>query len=259
MLNKIPLYLLLLLSLFAQGQAVVQDTAVTDSVAFIDDFKPSKSITALPADTVVVYNKREFSPGFKSRYKGAEFQYETKAKSKTMWERFMAWLARMLDGIFAVGDGAQKTSAFTMIMRVIAILVVALVVYMIVRAILNKDGWIFGRSGKKIIVNDVTEENINQMNFPELILQTKETGDYRLGIRYYYLWLLKKLYGREIIKWHWDKTNTDYLYEIKDAGLRKDFEYLSYLYDHSWYGEFPIDEIAFGKAEKAFRKTLNTL
>src|SRR5690606_29549709 len=112
-----------------------------------------------------------------------------------------------------------------------------------------KEGfWIFGRARKNIEVQDITEEDINQMDFRELINTKKNEGDYRLAIRYYYLWLLKTLANREIIAWHSDKTNSDYLYEIKDNTLRKEFEYLSYVYDYSWYGEFTVDDAGYAKA-----------
>ena len=47
--------------------------------------------------------------------------------------------------------------------------------------------------------------------------------------------------------------------EIPSSNLKKEFDYLSYVYDYSWYGEFTIDKVAFEKAEMRFNKTLNTL
>ncbi|PZR21208.1 MAG: DUF4129 domain-containing protein, partial [Flavobacterium psychrophilum] len=181
-------------------------------------------------------------------------------RTKTLWDRFWEAVGNFLDSLFSSGSKATGTSAFGIFMRILAFLLIGFVVYMIVRIILKKENmWIFGRSSKKIQSNDITIENIHELDFNKLTEETKNEGNYRLAIRYYYLWVLKKLSSREIIDWHWDKTNSDYLYEIKDNTLRKDFEYLSYLYDYSWYGEFPIDSDAFIKAEKAFRKTLNTI
>lgn len=246
--NKFLFYIFFV---FASVQLSAQET-VTDSVPVL---------TFIPVDTTAAYTPRNFEPGFKERYTGNDFIYEHKAVAKSGWERFKEWLQDVLDEIFSFGDGAQRTPAYALIIRIIGIIILLLVVYFIVRAILGKEAnlWIFGRSRKNIAVQDIHQENIHQMNFSQLIEETKKSGNYRLGVRYYYLWLLKKLSNREIIDWHWDKTNTDYLYEIKDSGLRKDFEYLSYVYDYSWYGEFDIDQAAFSKAEKAFVKTINSL
>jgi hypothetical protein len=230
------------------------------SPATQDSIVETNSVIAAPATDTAFYKERKFEPDFQKNYDDANFKYEIKATGTSQWERFKAWLYRILSELFSTGDKVQGSSWTTIAIRVIAIAVILFVVYLIVKAILNKESvWIFGRSRKNITVNDITEEDIRQMNFGQMIEETKKENNYRLAIRYYYLWLLKRLANREIIDWHWEKTNGDYLYEIKDNNLRKDFEYLSYVYEYSWYGDFPIDEAAFSKAEKAFQKTLNTL
>ena len=131
------------------------------------------------------------------------------------------------------------------------------VIYLIVRLIINKEGqWVFSKNKKKIMVSEMVEENIHTIDFKEIIHQAKANKEYRLTIRYYYLWLLKSLSDKEIIEWDIEKTNSDYLYEIQSPTLKENFKYLSYIYDYSWYGEFEINETDFSKAEKAFEKAI---
>lgn len=261
--NKLIIYLFLFASLhFNTSAQVEQDTIVAteDFIDPTDNFANKEKDTSVIISEPLVYKDRKFAKNFKDKYTDSDFTYETKTQAKSQWDRFLEWLYRLIDDIFSVGNKTQKTSAFTIVMRIIAVLIIGLAIYMIVRALLNKEGmWIFGRSRKNISVQDINEEDLHQMDFNKLTESTKKDGDFKLAIRYYYLWLLKKLSDNEIIDWHWDKTNSDYLYEIKNSSLKKDFEYLSYVYDYSWYGDFPIDEAAFLKAEKAFKKTLNTL
>ncbi len=222
------------------------------------------SIIMLPAhaaepENTLYYKERKFDEGFQDNYSGSDFEYE-KTVPKSDWDRFKEWLIRFLNRLFSSSGDAPEANWLVILIRILAFAAIGLVVYFIVRAILNKESlWIFGRANKKIAAHDLAEENIHEMDFATLVTDTTRSGNYRLAVRYYYLWLLKKLSNRELIQWHWDKTNSDYLYEINDKGLKKDFEYLSYVYDHSWYGGFPVDEKAFQKAEKAFQKTLNTL
>lgn len=215
----------------------------------------------LPAADTVAQQPRTFSSGLKSRYKDEAFVYERKAEAQSTWERFLAWLGRLWDSLFGHSGKIDHGLSWTgILIRVVAVLLVGFMVYMIVRAILNKEGmWIFGRSSRKIDGYEITEEDIAGMDFPKLINTTQQSGNYRMAVRYYYLWLLRSLADREIIAWHTDKTNTDYSYEIKNDGLRREFEFLSYIYDYSWYGEFEVDADAYAKAEKAFLKTINTL
>ena len=255
--NKVLLYLLLLGSSNyicaqdAEDDIVINDSVVTTAVR--DSAVPVIHYTA------PVYTERKLDEGFKKKYEDQDFVYETKPKPKTWWDRLMEAIRRFLDWLFSSGGEEQSTSG-VIVKRIVATIVILFFIYMVVRAILNKEGmWIFGRSRKKITAMDSTQEDIHQMDFQKLTAETKQAGDYRLAVRYYFLWLLKRMSDREIIDWHWEKTNSDYLYEIKNQVLRKDFEYLTYVYDYSWYGDFPLDDKAFAKAEKTFQKTINTL
>ncbi|WP_116787571.1 DUF4129 domain-containing protein [Flavobacterium psychrotrophum] len=256
-------------ALIAQEEADTISEIVTDSIqyseqtdySYTDDTVYQKQTVAPPLPAT--YTNRKFSPGFKKKYTGNDFDYEQKPETENWATRFFAWIRKILKMLFGPGNTqhAGKSSAIAdWLIKSLWILVILVVVYFIARAVLQKNGlWIFGRADKKITVTDVEAGNIHEMDFASLIEKTKKEDNYRLALRYYYLWLLKKLSAREIITWNWDKTNTDYYYEIKNNGLRDDFRYLSYVYDHSWYGDFDIDEKAFAKAEKAFKKTLNTL
>jgi hypothetical protein len=64
---------------------------------------------------------------------------------------------------------------------------------------------------------------------------------------------------KQIIEWDVEKTNSDYLYEIKNERQKEDFAYLSYLYNNIWYGEFTLDEATFEKAKNAFEKSIKTI
>ena len=73
-----------------------------------------------------------------------------------------------------------------------------------------------------------------------------------------YLKCLKVLANKKTIEWHFDKTNTDYLNEIKDSKLKVLFKRVSYIYDYVWYGEFPIDADGFNRNTSDFNKLIKT-
>jgi len=250
---KVNKYILLIILVIGSFAARAQADTVYAPLVEEVEFKT----TAL--DTLF-YNDTKFDRDFQEKYSGSDFKYEEKVVAVSQWDRFWDWVARFIRDIFTFGDASKAASALVIIVRVVAVLIILFITYLIVRSILNKESmWIFGKRSRKISVQDVTEQDIHVMDFDKLITETRHSGNYRLAVRYYYLWLLKKLSVKDVIDWHFDKTNSDYLYEIKDANLKRDFEYLSYLYDYSWYGEFPLDEAAFAKAENAFHKTFNTL
>lgn len=250
-----------------QDSLVVSDTTVitedySDDYYSEDTYEQEHNATAPPP--APVYEKKLFGKDFKKRYTDDDFNYVEEKSAPNWAQKLFAWIRGVLKAIFGDGNESQrpgKDSGYSFpVFELLAIVALLVAVYFIARAILQKEGfWIFGRSSKNIATNDLTVENLHEMDFPTLISQAKANNDYRQALRYYYLWLLKKMAAREIIEWNWEKTNTDYYYEIKDSNLRDDFKYLSYVYDYSWYGDFPVDEKSFGKAENAFKKTLNTI
>jgi len=215
-------------------------------------------------DIVVDTSSIELKPfvqNFKKKYTDKEFIYEFKTPEKNAWDRFKEWLANIFKNIFSFTDSKTATNFVDILLKIIAILIIIAVIYMIVKAIMNKEGqWIFGRnSDRKIINYDEIEKNLHLVDFEKLIQNSLQSGEKRLTIRYYYLWMLKKMSEKQIIEWDVEKTNSDYLYEIKNEAQKEDFAYLSYLYNYIWYGEFELDEATFTKAKNAFEKSIKTI
>lgn len=251
--NFVGIALLVCSGLFAQdsvGTGFNEKEPVVAPVKFtVDDIQRDTSGTKTAA----------FEENFKQKYRSPEFDYEPKPLEKTILDRFLEWLGRLLRNMFNLGGG-QAISAATWIFRILCVAIVLFVVYLIVKAILNKDGqWVFGRnSASRIYSADEIEKNLQQADFEKLVSQTLSNGDKRLAIRYYYLWLLQRLSKAGIIAWDLEKTNSDYLYEIQNEKQREDFAYLSYLYNYVWYGEFETDDDTFLKARRAFEKTIKS-
>ena len=247
----------------------------SDSVVVYSDYELEDDMYYYETDTVnsakenlIFYSKKNqmsevvpktFSPNFQEKYKNKEFQYKTveETKNQTAWSRFWRSVIRFLARIFDFSGTGKAVSGFGIFMKIVAFAVIGFIIYAIVKIIINKEGtWIFGKNKKKITVSERVAENIHTIDFNAIVKQSKQDKDYRLTIRYYYLWLLKSLSDKEIIEWDIEKTNSDYLYEIKAPILKENFKYLSYIYDYSWYGEFDLTEKDFAKAETAFLKAI---
>lgn len=102
----------------------------------------------------------------------------------------------------------------------------------------------------------LTEEDelIKNEDITLLINKAIEDKNYRLAIRYYYLLILQKLSNSNVINWEQQKTNEDYIKEIKQEAIKNKFISSTYLYDFVWYGNFEVDETAFLKAQHKFNE-----
>lgn len=245
---------LLIFCFFTSALLSAQDTIANKArtaVAYTEkDIRTEDSILSGP----------KFGVSLKDKYNDSAFQYEVKAGEKGIWERFKQWLSDLFENLFGISDGVSGNAVDATI-NIIATLVVLYVIYLIAKLILNKEGqWIFGKSTtKKIITHDDIESNLREVDFEKLIASTLKSGNQRLAIRYYYLWLLRKMSEKDIIDWNPEKTNSDYFYEIGNEALRQDFTYASYLYNYIWYGEFEITDHHFENIRKTFETTLQSV
>jgi len=197
----------------------------------------------------------------KSKYSTPDFIYEYSVENSGWWTRFKQWLSDFFKDLFNIKDKGQAANATDIAIKIAGVILFLLVIYFIFKAVVNKEGtWVFGKSSDKSIipVTDI-ETNIHTNNFESLIAEAEAEFNYRLAIRYYYLWLLKKLAAQEIIAYDVEKTNSDYQSEITSETIQDEFSYTSYLYNYIWYGEFDVNEEQFNKAKLAFINFLNSV
>lgn len=207
---------------------------------------------SLQIDTSSV-EKRYFD-NLKEQYVGEDYIYERTIESSGWWTRFKQWLNDWFKDLFNIKSQGQSSNITDIAIKIAGVIIFLLVIYFIFKAVINDEGtWVFGKSSDKNIipVADI-EANIQSTDFRTLIASAERENNYRLAIRYYYLWLLKGLTNSEIIEYDVEKTNSDYQNEITSTDIKNKFSYTSYLYNYIWYGEFDVDKSQFNKAKNAF-------
>lgn len=97
------------------------------------------------------------------------------------------------------------------------------------------------------------EETISsETDFDELIKNALQNNNYRQAVRYQYLRTLHLLAGKNLIELAPDKTNYQYVSEIKEGAYQNDFATLTLNYEYVWYGEFNIENDIYRKIETGF-------
>lgn len=117
-------------------------------------------------------------------------------------------------------------------------------------------------SGKKISFKEENETDRNSPEWAEKRLteidlqiyleKALSDKDFMLAIRYLHLINLKKLALSGQIDWDYQKTNHEFLRELKNEILRPDFEKTIRIYEYIWYGKFTIKESEFSSYEAVF-------
>ncbi|WP_350287061.1 DUF4129 domain-containing protein [uncultured Croceitalea sp.] len=209
------------------------------------------SLKVVPEDERSLLVERSLPKDLSRTYDGEAFNYDIKTgESQNLLTRFLNWLGRGLQDIFGINISPE---AFNILEILIYVLMGALVIYLLIRLLANeKFNSIFVKKAKSIADIDLAEQHIEDLDLDELLNKAIKNKNYRLAIRYHYLRVLKKLSHANLIEWHFDKTNADYQKEIEKPKIKSGFKRVSYLYDYIWYGEQPIDEASYTKANESF-------
>ena len=246
-------YLHIILFFLGTTLSYSNSTNIEETTSF-QTMKDSVYIDTEPID------KREYD-NLREQYNGNEFIYERSVENSGWWTRFKQWLTDFFKNLFDINSDAKAADFTDIALKIFYVVIFLLVIFFIVKAIINKEGnWVFGKSSDKSIIPVIDiENNIYETDFSVLIKTAESENNYRLAIRYYYLWLLKTLSEAEIIEYDVEKTNSDYYLEIAQDATKEEFSYTSYLYNYIWYGEFDIDDNQFNKAKNAFTQFLNSV
>ena len=198
-----------------------------------------------------------FKENFKDNYIGDDFNYSINDTGginlmQRILRNFFNWMGDLFG--FDIDFIDYKTLEY-----IVYGLLGLIVLYLLIKFLLqNSVSSVFKTDDKTIAGFSYVEENIEQIDFDKLISNALKETNYRLATRYLYLKSLKSLANKKTIEWHFDKTNSDYLNEIKDSKLKGLFKRVSYIYDYVWYGEFPIDEVSFNKNKDDFNQLIKT-
>ncbi len=227
-------------------------------------WKPILAQSNISQDTLII-DTSEIKPrhfeDLKDKYQGEDYIYEYTTENSGWWSRFKQWLSDFFKDLFDFETQQKANDVTDILLKIGGVIIFLLVIYFIFKAVMNDEGsWVFGKSSDKNIipVTDI-EQNLSITDFNKLTKDAEKNNEYRLAIRYYYLWLLKKLTQAELIEYDVEKTNSDYQNEITSKNLKDDFSYTSYLYNYIWYGEFDVNEQQYDKAKNAYTKLLNTI
>ena len=201
-----------------------------DNAAIIDSVITSGYVT----DNA--YYNRKFKDDFRKKYQTDDFNYKTNKPKKTGWDGLAKWLRDLF--------GNQTGAWAGVFIKLFGFLVLGFVLYILISYFISKDGNFIFRKNKKTISIEDEEiiENIHEIDFREKLMNAEKNKDFRLAIRYQFLNVLKKLSDKKQIDWNTEKTNHDYLKELKTESSKTNFAELLYIFEYVWYGEFNINE-----------------
>lgn len=92
---------------------------------------------------------------------------------------------------------------------------------------------------------EVNPDKISYDKLEELLQTYLRENNHRQALRILFLMVLKDLSSMELIVWKKNKTNYDYLRELKDTGVQLPYRRISIAFDAARYGNYTVTETSF--------------
>jgi hypothetical protein len=106
---------------------------------------------------------------------------------------------------------------------------------------------------------DNLEERVHEANLESFLQKAKSDGNYKLVVRIYYLIIIRELSNKKFIFWKKEKTNAEYLREMRERESYETFRELTFLFEWVWFGNKGISERQYQKLSANFEEFIDQL
>jgi hypothetical protein len=135
----------------------------------------------------------------------------------------------------------------------IYLLLGSVLIYVLYKIISDNNLRFFYRKPVRFRKTIVEEAELPEEDLEQLLKKAVAGKEYRLATRYFYLKTLRHLDKRELIRWHIQTTDEEYLRQMDARPQGARFRWLTSVYERVWYGKFPMDEYQFNRLSQYFQ------
>lgn len=215
------------------------------------EISDSSNKLILPAENSLIVVERYIPDDVLSKYKNdPDFNYDGGPKEADDWiTRLSNWINQQLIIL-------SSSKAYSTLIDILYYGLMVMAIIIIIRGLYKADrrGLLFGKVNTDELKFSEEEEDISQLNFDELIAAAIESKQYKLAVRYMYLKSLQLLSEKGFIDLRNNKTNYQYLSEIKNDQISSLFRNTTQIFERIWYGDTQVDDNIINYSRKDFNK-----
>ncbi len=189
-------------------------------------------------------------------YVGA--QLEEGGLDRRAWEEGRKGMEYVETALPELGDAPSGSSIIALmviqLLRILGVVAIAAgLIFLIVRGVRRYSA---GSMKGKNIPAEEQEEMPTAIAPIDVLTKAFEDArsrrDFREALRLLYQICIKQLDMAGALVAHPDKTNWEYVAELKEPSKSQQFARLTMLFEHSWYGEFAFTSAAYEQTEPRF-------
>jgi len=250
MILRLVIFNVLLNSLFVFSQQSAK-AAYSPSEEFIDT-----THKIYPADDNLEINFRQLYESQLEEFKNdPDFNYNNIQPVSDDWfTRLKTWVSQQLASL-----STSKTYSTFLDIIYYGLMIIGLVLIIRGLIIADRRGLLFGKINKDEIKLSESSEELDKLNFDELFKSAVENNNYKLAIRYLFLKSLQLLAEKGMIELRENKTNQQYLLEIKQVKVSDKFRRATSRFEWVWYGDLSVDEQVLKSSQTEFNELFGSI
>ena len=97
-------------------------------------------------------------------------------------------------------------------------------------------------SNENQITPDDLESRIHETDLEKHLRDALARGEYNLAVRIHYLQIIRALSEKKYIRWSKEKTNREYLRELRHTKMEEPLRNMTGVYERIWYGNRLTDQ-----------------
>lgn len=199
-------------------------------------------------DSSRVYERKVDSLALKEFSEQKDFQYERQEiQGPNYLELFTIWL---LDKLLGNADMDDIDLAYKILIALLVVAGLSIVIFYLKR--INRSRILSNKTSNQNHVQFLDFEG-STVDLEEHWKAAETDKNYPLALRYLFIKTLNHLKEAGIIQWKKEKTNGDYLKELKDHWQSSPFEALSKTFAFTQYGGYEISEDDYLQAKALFQ------
>lgn len=144
--------------------------------------------------------------------------------------------------------------AKNLFLGIAAVIILLIVIYYL---FFSKNAFIKFRT-TRLADQDDEEGKTEHVPFDLLLEKAMKDKEYQLALRYVYLMALEHLARTENLILGEQKSNHQYISELKNKTIKTAFAEIVYHFEVGWYGHFPVDAEKVHLARKKFNEIVTT-
>ena len=156
-------------------------------------------------------------------------------------------------------DWTGATKGLGTLLQLLAVLfALSMIAYGIYWMMQTPRNRVLSRDGTEIPLANL-DEYIHETDLERFLREALAASNWSLAVRLYFLQTIKQLSEKGVIVWSKEKTNRDYMREMRSHRLGNPFRDATRQYERVWYGNQGISAADFAKLEPEFKALLGEI